>query len=69
MRIDTPFLYPILDESRSVDLLHDAEAVIRAGVKILQLRCKKMTNADFYKLVTRLVPVCKQHGVLLILND
>ncbi len=69
MNIETPFLYPILDESRSTDLTHDAEAVIRAGAKILQLRCKKMTNADFYKLVTRLVPVCKQHGVLLILND
>jgi thiamine-phosphate pyrophosphorylase len=69
MNIETPFLYPILDESRSADLQHDAEAVIHAGVKILQLRCKKMTNADFYQLVTKLVPVCKQHGVLLILND
>ncbi len=69
MNIETPFLYPILDDSRSTDLQRDAEAVIHAGVKILQLRCKKMTNADFCKLVTNLVPTCKQHGVLLILND
>ncbi len=69
MNIETPFLYPILDDSRSTDLQRDVEAVIKAGVKILQLRCKIMTNADFNKLVTELVPTCKQHGVLLILND
>ena len=69
MNIQAPFLYPILDDSRSANLQHDAEAVIRAGVKILQIRCKKMTNADYCKLVTKLVPVCKQHGALLILND
>jgi thiamine-phosphate pyrophosphorylase len=69
MNIETPFLYPILDESRSVDLERDAQNVIKAGAKILQLRCKKMTNADFCQLVARLVPTCKQQGVLLILND
>jgi len=69
MNIQTPFLYPILDESRSADLQRDAEALIIAGVKILQLRCKKMSNADFYKLVTKLTPVCKQNNVLLIVND
>ena len=69
MNFQTPFLYPLLDESRSADLQHDAEAVIHAGVKILQMRCKKMTNADFFKLVTKLFLHCNQHGVLLILND
>ena len=69
MKIKTPFLYPILDESRSADLVHDAEHVIRAGAKILQLRCKRMSNADFCKLVIRLMPICKSQNVLLIVND
>lgn len=69
MNIQTPFLYPILDESKSINLERDAQDLIAAGVKILQLRCKKMPNADFYKLVTKLVPACKRSGVLLILND
>jgi thiamine-phosphate pyrophosphorylase len=67
--IKSPFLYPILDDTRSVDLEKDAQAIIKAGVKILQLRCKKMSNADFYTLVTKLIPLCKQHEVLLIVND
>jgi thiamine-phosphate pyrophosphorylase len=69
MKIQTPFLYPILDESRSIDLIRDAQNAITAGVKVLQLRCKKMSNADFYNLVNKLTPVCKQHEVLLIVND
>lgn len=28
-----------------------------------------MSNADFYNVVTKLIPVCKQHEVLLIVND
>jgi thiamine-phosphate pyrophosphorylase len=69
MKIQTPFLYPILDENRSNDLERDAQDLINAGVKILQLRCKKMSNAEFQQLVTKLMPLCKRAGVLLILND
>jgi thiamine-phosphate pyrophosphorylase len=69
MRLQLPFLYPILDESRSVDLERDTEALIKAGAKILQLRSKTMPNADFCNLVNKLSPVCKQHDVLLIVND
>jgi thiamine-phosphate pyrophosphorylase len=69
MNIQTPFLYPILDETQSLDLQRDAESIIKAGVKMLQLRCKKMSNADFCKLVTGLLPICKSHEVLLIIND
>jgi thiamine-phosphate pyrophosphorylase len=69
MRIQRPFFYPILDEARSTDLQRDAEAMIAAGVKILQLRCKKMSNADFCKLVAGLTPICKSRDVLLIIND
>ncbi len=66
---DSPFLYPILDDHRSVDLESDARNVIKAGARILQLRCKKMTNRDFYNVVSSLMPACKNDGVLLILND
>jgi thiamine-phosphate pyrophosphorylase len=69
MKIKSPFLYPILDDNQSADLQRDAESLILAGVKILQLRCKKLSNADFYNLVIRLAPICKQNEVLLILND
>lgn len=69
MKLQPPFLYPILDDTRSVNLERDVESLIHAGVKILQLRCKKMSNADFYNVVTKLTPVCKQHEVLLIVND
>lgn len=69
MKIESPFLYPILDDNRSVDLVQDAREVIRAGAKILQLRAKKMSNRDLYNTVTAMIPICQNAGVLLILND
>lgn len=69
MNFQSSFLYPILDESRSSNLQRDVESVIRAGAKIVQLRCKKMSNADFYKQLTDLTSICKTQNVSLIIND
>lgn len=66
---DAPFLYPILDDSFSTDLIQDAQDLIRAGVRIFQIRAKKTNNFELSKIVSALNPVCADSGTLMIIND
>lgn len=65
----SPFLYPILDSAFSSDLAADAEAAVRAGARILQLRGKDLRRADMCRVVQRVAPVCAQAGAVLVVND
>jgi thiamine-phosphate pyrophosphorylase len=69
MNFETPFLYPILDDTRSVDLKRDALEIIRSGAKIFQIRAKKLNNREVFELVQSILPYCIEPGVSLIVND
>ena len=69
MNFETPFLYPVLDDTRSVNLKQDALEMIRAGVRILQIRAKKLSNLELYNTVHSLLPSCIDSRVALIVND
>ncbi len=69
MNFEAPFLYPILDENRSIDLKQDAIDVIRAGAKILQIRAKKLSNRELFELIQQILPRCNESGTALIVND
>ena len=65
----SPFLYPILDTEFTTDITGDAQKLIQAGVKILQLRSKNHTKRQIYDLAVRLTDLCLEQDVLFIVND
>jgi thiamine-phosphate pyrophosphorylase len=69
MNFETPFLYPVLDDTRSVNLEHDVLETIRAGVRILQIRAKKLSNRETYNVIQSVLSSCINAGVSLIVND
>ena len=69
MNFETPFLYPVLDDTRSVNLKQDALEIIRAGAKIFQIRAKRLTNREMFDVVQSILPHCIEPGVSLIVND
>jgi thiamine-phosphate pyrophosphorylase len=66
---ESPFLYPIIDTSFSQHPLRDAEALIKAGVSILQFRAKAETRRTVFDITNELAQLCSEKNVLLILND
>ena len=64
-----PFLYPILDSAFSDDLIRDGRTLVRAGVRILQVRAKNLTKLKVFEVVEEVIPACEEAGALLIIND
>ena len=68
-------LYGILDAGyvAESDMMSAADAMLRGGVGILQLRAKGYSEAEVLALLqttlAELLPLCRQHGVPLIIND
>lgn len=46
-----------------------AAAVIRGGADSIQLRCKGISSRRVIDIAEKIAPVCKRHGVPLIIND
>jgi thiamine-phosphate pyrophosphorylase len=67
MHLQSPFLYPILDDVRSSDLVRDAQDVIRAGAIILQLRAKRLSNKKLFQITSEIL--AKNSEITLIIND
>jgi len=64
-------LYVILDTDalNSRDHLEVARQLIRAGVRIIQLRDKTTDKSKLIALAANLQELCRQNGVLFIMND
>ena len=45
------------------------EESIKGGVKIVQLREKNIAKKDFYEKAVKVKEICKNYGVLFIIND
>ena len=71
--LEIPALYPIVDTdlcaARGTDPIELAEACLRGGAKIIQLRAKQDTDAAFLSLADRLRTATRQYGAVLIVND
>lgn len=50
-------------------LLETAEAALKGGADILQLREKNLPGKELLALAVRLGELCKKHGALFIVND
>jgi thiamine-phosphate pyrophosphorylase len=64
-------LYGMIDRSASPHRSHRdiAEALIRAEVRVLQLRDKEATDDELRELIENLLPLTASSGAHLILND
>jgi thiamine-phosphate diphosphorylase len=68
-----PFLYPIIDtglcRTRGIDPVALCDAYLAGGARVLQLRDKESSSAEFLKLADVVVERTNQAGALLIVND
>jgi thiamine-phosphate pyrophosphorylase len=63
-------LYAIIDpEACRQSPLATAEAVLRGGCAVLQLRAKQLTDGDFLDLARAIVRACRTAGVPFVVND
>jgi thiamine-phosphate pyrophosphorylase len=70
---ELPVLYPLIDSgvcaARGLDPVALAEAYLRGGARILQLRVKQAPDQDFLLLADRLRAITTEAEALLIIND
>jgi thiamine-phosphate pyrophosphorylase len=51
------------------DLVEEVAAAIEGGVTAVQLRAKRLGGGEAWRLAVRLGEVCREHGVLFLVND
>jgi thiamine-phosphate pyrophosphorylase len=66
-------LYPIIDtavcSAHTIDPVELAAACVRGGARILQIRAKQESGAEFLALTDRIVAVAREFGARVIVND
>ena len=64
-------IYLVTDEKACLgkDFYVCIEEAIKGGVKIVQLREKNISTKDFYEKALKVKEICKNYGVLFIIND
>lgn len=64
-------IYLVTDEKacNGKDFYKCIEESIKGGVKIVQLREKNISTKDFYEKALKVKEICKNYGVLFIIND
>ena len=69
IRFNKVRLYVVIAVEDCPDALTIAKAAAENGADCLQLRAKKMADADLLALAKRFVALCKHHNVISIIND
>jgi thiamine-phosphate pyrophosphorylase len=68
-----PGFYPILDTDAaarcSLDVIQTAEALLSAGVRILQFRHKGFFSRDVFQKMERIAGLCRDASVPFVVND
>lgn len=64
-------LYGIVDMGyvRPEDVATRTEELLRGGVRVLQLRAKGLPLAEVEQMAGVMMPLCREHGGLFVLND
>ncbi|MFH1874155.1 MAG: thiamine phosphate synthase [Pseudomonadota bacterium] len=70
-KLPNPLLYFILSLEDIGDLkpIALAKQVLAGGAKVLQLRSKKLNQADLFSLGQEIKTICQKHNALFIVND
>ena len=71
MKLKDCKIYLVTDEKscNRKDFYKCIEESIKGGVKIVQLREKNISTKDFYEKALKVKEICKNYGVLFIIND
>ena len=71
MDLKTCKIYLVTDVKACLgkDFYSCIEEAIKGGVKIVQLREKNISTKDFYEKALKVKEICKNYGVLFIIND
>ena len=71
MKLKDCKIYLVTDEKscKGKDFYSCIEEAIESGVKIVQLREKNISTKDFYEKALKVKEICKNYGVLFIIND
>ena len=71
MDLKTCKIYLVTDEKACLekDFYSCIEEAIKGGVGIVQLRGKNISTKDFYEKALKVKEICKNYGVLFIIND
>jgi thiamine-phosphate pyrophosphorylase len=68
-----PGFYPILDTDAAarcgLDVIRTAEALLSAGVRILQFRHKGFCSRDVFQKMDRIASMCRDASVPFVVND
>lgn len=59
----------ITHPNNKYSIIDEAKMAIDGGCKWIQIRMKQATDDEIAKVVNELIPLCKEKGVILILND
>ena len=68
MRLPSRF-YAIVDPAAGHEPVDLAQLLLRAGVRILQLRLKETSGRDFLDAASRIGRLCRERGAIFIVND
>jgi thiamine-phosphate diphosphorylase len=68
MKLPSRF-YAIVDPAAGHEPVELAHLLLRAGVRILQLRLKETSGREFLDAAGRIARLCRQHGTIFIVND
>ncbi len=68
MKLPSHF-YAMVDTVAGHDPVELARILLAAGARIMQLRLKNVPSRDFLAAARAIVPLCRQRGALLIVND
>ncbi|MGH7986761.1 MAG: thiamine phosphate synthase [Candidatus Binataceae bacterium] len=62
-------LYAMIDTAGGHDPVELAKILLAAGARLMQLRLKHYGSRDFLTVARAIVPLCRNAGALLIIND
>lgn len=64
-----PPFYAILDDSTPSALFSNLKTILANGIKLIQLRLKKVTAGEAAEFIARILPICRRHGASVLLNS
>ncbi|MDD5320200.1 MAG: Nudix family hydrolase [Methylococcales bacterium] len=64
-----PPYYAILDDADESLLLINLQKILARGIKLIQLRLKKLPAETIEKFIEQAYPLCKQQGAVLLINS
>lgn len=59
----------ITHPNKKYSIVEEAKMAIDGGCKWIQIRMKQATDDEISEITNELIPICKEKGVILILND